>query len=40
MEGFKHKMTFYEWMAYIKHKDYIGEVTNWIANRNTDEKSR
>lgn len=38
MEGFKHKYTFYQWMEYLKHKEYISELTNWIANRNQDDK--
>ena len=33
MEGFEHKYSFYEWMAFIKHKQYISELTNWLANK-------
>jgi len=33
MKDFKHKYSFYEWMEYIKHRQYVSELTNWLANK-------
>lgn len=33
MDNFKHELSFYEWMAFIKHNQYCSEIVNWIANK-------